>query len=113
MYIRGVGGPEPIKPNKIVGNKGESSINANNQINKDEVSISDDARQILQRKQAEEVALSSIKNTPDIRPEAVERGKKFIESGEYKSDKAIEKVSNKIGEEILASIIVKNENSSV
>lgn len=110
MVIRGIGGPEPIKPSKnsVKGDRINSDVK--NEIVKDEVSISDSAKQILQRKQAEEVALNVIKNTPDIRPSAVERGKRFIESGEYKSDKAMDFVAKKIGEEMVVSLIVKKEN---
>ncbi len=109
MFIRGVGGSEPIKPSKSSAK--HEKINLNPGISHDEVSISDDAKQILQKKQARDIALNTIKDIPDIRPSAVERGKKFIESGEYKSDKAIEFVSKKIGEEIVASIIVRNEDN--
>lgn len=110
MFIRGVGGPEPIKPNNTVSKSAKVNINQNNQISRDEVSISEDAKQILQRKQAEEIALTIIRNTPDIRQSAVERGRRFIESGEYKSEKAIENVSKKIGEEIITSALIRKED---
>ncbi|MEN2997636.1 MAG: flagellar biosynthesis anti-sigma factor FlgM [Brevinematia bacterium] len=111
MVVRGIGGPEPIKPSKPSDKPEKVRTNLNN-IGKDEVSISEDAKQILQKKQAEEIALSTIKNIPEIRESAVERGRRFIESGEYKSEKAIEKVSEKIGEEIVASLLVREEDKS-
>ncbi|MCS7298671.1 MAG: flagellar biosynthesis anti-sigma factor FlgM [Spirochaetia bacterium] len=113
MFIRGVGGPEPIKPNNTVSKGGKVNINQNNQVSRDEVSISEDAKQILQRKQAEDVALATIRNTPDIRQSAVERGKRFIESGEYKSEKAIENVSKKISDEIIASAMIRKEDGKI
>ncbi|MGC8766682.1 MAG: flagellar biosynthesis anti-sigma factor FlgM [Brevinematia bacterium] len=110
MIIRGVGGSEPIKPNKSSVNKVEKSVD-NNINKKDEVSISDSAKQILEKKKIEDTALNIIKGIPDIRPEAVERGKKFIESGKYKSEESINYVAGKIGEEIVAKILVDKEKS--
>lgn len=109
MVVRGVGGPEPIKPSKNT-EKVERAKGGSNAIGSDEVSISEDARQILNRKQAKEIALSTVRNLPDIRPSAVERGKRFIESGEYKSEKAIDNVSKKLGEEIVTSLFIRKED---
>ncbi len=112
MFIRGVGGPEPVKPSKNTNiSKIEKGVE-NNVSKKDEVSISDSAKQILEKKKMEETALNIIKNVPDIRPEAVERGKRFIESGKYKSEESINYVAGKIGEEIIAKMIVEKEDNS-
>lgn len=112
MIIRGIGGPEPIRPNKN-NNISKVERNLENNISKkDEVSISDSAKQILEKKKLEETALNIIKNIPDIRPEAIERGKRFIESGKYKSEESINYVAGKIGEEIVAKIIINKEDNS-
>lgn len=108
MVVRGVGGPEPIKPNRHTEKVDKQKTDFT--IGNDEVSISEDAKIILQNKQVRETAFNIIKNTPDIRPSAVERGKKFIESGEYKSDKAIDLVAKRISDEIVTSLFVKREN---
>ncbi|MFN4244941.1 MAG: flagellar biosynthesis anti-sigma factor FlgM [Brevinematia bacterium] len=109
MVVRGIGGSEPIKPERSYSK--HSKVNSSSNLSHDEVSISEDAKNILQKKQAKDIALNVIRDIPEIRPSAVERGKKFIESGEYKSDKAIDFVSKKIGEEIITSIVVRNEDN--
>lgn len=108
MVVRGVGGPEPIKPNRHTERVEKSKTDFT--IGNDEVSISEDAKVILQNKQVRENAINIVKNTPDIRPSAVERGKKFIESGEYKSDKAIDFVAKRISDEIVASLFIRKED---
>lgn len=108
MVVRGVGGPEPIKPSKPVDKIEKTKVDFTR--GSDEVSISEDAKAILQNKQIRETAIEIIRNIPEIRPSAVERGKKFIESGEYRSDKAIDLVAKRISDEIIASLLVRKED---
>jgi predicted transcriptional regulator len=109
MVVRGVGGSEPVKPSKDQ----EIKKNVSNGLRKtfeDEVSISEDAKNVYQRNQEREIALNAIKNAEEIRAEAVQRGKEFIESGRYKSEESINFVANKISEEIVARLVVEEED---
>jgi hypothetical protein len=109
MVIRGVGGPEPIKPSKDQEIKKLHQKGFNKPI-EDEVSISESAKNVFQKNLEKETALNIIKNTPEIRPEAIQRGKEFIESGRYKSEEAINKVAQKISEEIIARLLIDEED---
>jgi len=109
MVIRGVGGPEPIKPNKDQEIKKLNQKGFSKPI-EDEVSISESAKNVFQKNLEKETALNIIKNTPEIRPEAIQRGKEFIESGRYKSEEAINKVAQKISEEIIARLLIDEED---
>ncbi len=110
MFIRGIGGPEPIKPIKDTKTqKNISNLRENPAPTSDQIEISKDAQEIFQKQQIREEATNIINSIPDIRQEAVERGKIFIESGRYKSPEAIDTVANRIVDEMTARKIVEEE----